>query len=417
MQIVEHTEKHKGFKETKLGWIPEEWETSYLRTMTLKIMVGIASAATHAYRDSGIILFRNQNIKEQHLNDEDILFIDEDFEKKHKNKRLKGGDILIARTGYPGTACIVPAKYNNSQSFTTLIVRPDKLKINHEYLCYFINSPIGQAYFTITQIGGGQKNVNAGSLEKMTITQPSLQEQKAIAACLTTWDNAIIKLNTLIIAKQQLKKALMQQLLSGKKRLPGFDGEWVTDRFDRFLKYAPRPTEKPSKPFIKLGIRSHCKGTFQNVDFIPTDIAIDTLYAVKPNDLIVNITFAWEGAVAIVREKDKGAFVSHRFPTYKFIDGISSHSYFRQFIKSKYFRYQLDLISPGGAGRNRVLSKKELNKLKIKVPQIEEQTAIAQVLHTADQEIQLLTTQRNQLQLQKKGLMQVLLTGKKRLKI
>jgi len=77
----------------------------------------------------------------------------------------------------------------------------------------------------------------------------------------------------------------------------------------------------------------------------------------------------------------------------------------------------LDLISPGGAGRNRVLSKKDFLKLEVKIPSVEEQTAIAQVLQAADKEIQVLKTKAEKLREQKKGLMQVLLTGKKRLKV
>jgi type I restriction enzyme S subunit len=77
----------------------------------------------------------------------------------------------------------------------------------------------------------------------------------------------------------------------------------------------------------------------------------------------------------------------------------------------------LDLISPGGAGRNRVMSKKDFLKLDIKLPEIEEQSAIANVLQCTDDELQLLKKKLEQLKEQKKGLMQVLLTGKKRLKI
>ena len=122
-----------------------KWRENELGEISHKIMVGIASAATYAYRKSGIVLFRNQNIKEGCLDDSDILFIDEDYEKSHKNKRLKAGDLLTARTGYPGVTCVVPAKYEGSQSFTTLITRPNNSIISSDYLCIFINSEKGQA--------------------------------------------------------------------------------------------------------------------------------------------------------------------------------------------------------------------------------------------------------------------------------
>jgi type I restriction enzyme S subunit len=189
-----------------------EWEEKELGEISHKVMVGIASAATYAYRKSGIILFRNQNIKEGYLDDKDILFIDEDYEKSHKNKRLKAGDLLTARTGYPGVTCVVPAKHEGSQSFTTLITRPNNFIVNSDYLCIFINSEKGQAFFNSTKIGGGQKNVNAGSLVGMPISYPSHQEQQKIADCLSSLDQLITAQTQKIATLKTHKKGLMQQL-------------------------------------------------------------------------------------------------------------------------------------------------------------------------------------------------------------
>jgi type I restriction enzyme S subunit len=190
----------------------EEWVQVALEKITHKIMVGIASAATHAYRKSGVILFRNQNIKEGYLDDKDILFIDKEYEKTHKNKRLKTGDLLTARTGYPGTTCIVPDKYVGSQSFTTLITRPNNKLIDSTFLCFYINSGSGQAFFESTKIGGGQKNVNAGSLTQMPIPYPSNKEQQKIASCLSSLD-ALITTQAEKLGQLKLhKKGLMQGL-------------------------------------------------------------------------------------------------------------------------------------------------------------------------------------------------------------
>ena len=142
---------------------------------------------------------------------------------------------------------------------------------------------------------------------------------------------------------------------------------------------------------------------------------MDTLYIVRENDLIINITFAWEGAIAIVENKDDGALVSHRFPTFTFNPDNGILDYFKHYILQPKFRYLLDLISPGGAGRNRVLNKKDFLKLEVRIPSPDEQTAIAKVLQCADKEINLLKTKLEILQNQKKGLMQQLLSGKKRL--
>jgi type I restriction enzyme S subunit len=192
-----------------------EWIQVTLEKISHKIMVGIASAATHAYRKSGIILFRNQNIKAGYLDDSDVLFIDEEYESAHKSKRLKSGDLLTARTGYPGTTCVVPDKYEGSQSFTTLITRPNTKLVDPTFLCFYINSEVGQAFFESTKIGGGQKNVNAGSLSEMPIPCPSQKEQQKIASCLSSLEELITAQTEKIEALKEHKKGLMQGLFPG----------------------------------------------------------------------------------------------------------------------------------------------------------------------------------------------------------
>jgi type I restriction enzyme S subunit len=410
MEVIE--ENKAGYKKTKIGWIPTDWELIKLEEVCHKIMVGIASSATHAYRENGIPLFRNQNIKEKGLDDSDLLFIDEKYEASHKNKRLKGGDILTVRTGYPGISCVVPDKYEGSQCFTSLITRPKKDLINSEWLSFYINSPVGKKLIISIEAGGAQKNVNSGSLQKILIPKITIEEQQKIASILSDWDTAIENTKILTEKLQLRKKGLIQQLLTGQTRLAGFTEEWKEKELGYSLQYTPRPKDKPLSPFLALGLRSHGKGVFHKPNFDPTSIAMETLYEVKKNDLVLNITFAWEHAIAIANEKDEGGLVSHRFPTYTFIDNISDALFFRYYVLQPRFKYLLGVISPGGAGRNRVMSKKDFPKLLVKVPSYEEQKAISNVLNSVDKEIKIHQTQLKQLKTQKKGLMQQLLTGK-----
>src|SRR5690606_4276111 len=156
-----------GYKQTEIGIVPMQWEVKPLAEIAEKIMVGIASAATHAYRAKGVPMFRNQNVKAGKLDDSDLLFIAPEYEITFKNKRLRSGDLLTMRTGYPGVTAIVPPQYDSAQSFTTLITRPNQLQAESGFLCHYINSEIGQRFFTQSQIGGAQKNVNAGTLRMM----------------------------------------------------------------------------------------------------------------------------------------------------------------------------------------------------------------------------------------------------------
>ena len=295
---------------------------------------------------------------------------------------------------------------------------PDETKVDKEYCYYFLSRPELRFYLEgLSQRSGGQTGIEMDRLNKYPFPVPTTSERKEIVAILKTSDEAINKTQQLIAQLQQRNKGLMQQLLTGKKRLKGFEEKWKTVPLSDCLNYTPREVPKPSKSFFALGIRSHAKGIFHKNDFEPEDLAMDVLYEVKENDLIVNITFAWEQAIAIAGKEDDGGLVSHRFPTYTFKEDKAHVDFFRYLIIQKKFKYLLDLISPGGAGRNRVMSKKDFLKLEVTIPDIEEQKAIGSILKTAMAELKFYDQKLAALQQQKKGLMQKLLTGEVRVKI
>jgi type I restriction enzyme, S subunit len=263
----------------------------------------------------------------------------------------------------------------------------------------------------------GVPSLSGSTISAINIPIPPIPEQEKIAAILSTWDTAIDNCKAIIDELKDRNKGFAQQLLTGKIREKGFDKKWKVIVINECLNFTPRPILKPAENYLALGLRSHGKGIFHKNDFDPASIAMETMYEVKENDLIINITFAWEHAVAIVSKKDEGGLVSHRFPTYTFNSQNAIPEYFRHFILQKRFKFLLELISPGGAGRNRVMSKTDFLKLEIKIPDVEEQKAIADILDKATEELNQYQQKLQTLQVQKKGLMQQLLTGKTRVKI
>lgn len=210
----------------------DDWEQRKFKELCDMVTVGIANSATHAYSDSGVVMFRNQNIKPNFLDDTDIIHINSEFEVKYKNKRLKKNDLLVARTGYPGTACVVPEKYENSQTFTTLIARPNE-NVDPYFLCQYLNSDIGIKYFESTQIGGGQKNSGAGILNEMPVTLPStIEEEKKIGDYFRILDHLITLHQRKCDETKQLKKFMLQKMFpkNGEKnpeiRFEGFTDDW-----------------------------------------------------------------------------------------------------------------------------------------------------------------------------------------------
>lgn len=325
-----------------------------------------------------------------------------------------GENILIGRVGeYCGITRFVDEKCWITDN--ALYSREFLKNVDAKYLAYKLQLED----LSRLRNKGGQPLISQGPIGIHKVSLPkSLTEQKAIAHVLSTADAAIHTTEKLIAQKELRKKWLMQQLLTGKKRLKGFeDTKWKIQPLENFIKPIVREVAKPSVPYLGIGLRSHGKGTFLKHHEQPEKNSMDNFYVVRPNDLIVNITFAWEQAIAIVRHEDDGALASHRFPTYSFIEGKGYPDFFRFFILQPRMKFMLQMISPGGAGRNRVMSKSDFIKLEFLLPEFKEQAAISQVLQAADKEISLLKAKAEKLREQKKGLMQVLLTGRVRLKI
>ena len=419
--MIREDHQKKGYKQTDVGIIPEDWEVKELSKISDKIMVGIASAATHAYRDKGIVLFRNQNIKDGFLDDSDILYINEKYELIYKNKRLKGGDLLIARTGYPGAACVVPDKYEGMQTFTTLIARPSNEYVRSDYLCNYLNSEKGQAFFDANQIGGGQKNVNAGTLKTMPIPIPPLPEQQAIAEVLSDVDALITSLDQLITKKRNIKQGTMQLLLTGKKRLPNFSGDWETknigDEIDLITGY-PFPSNQYSNDGIKLlrgsnikrGVTDWSEDLIQYWKQITPELK---KYVCKEGDIVIAMDGSLVGkSYARLTKKDLPALLLQR------VARIRSEKidlgYLKEFIGNDYFSKYCDSVKTVTAIPH--ISPSDIRNFKIPIPPtIEEQKAIAQILSEMDAEIEALETQRDKYKAVKQGMMQELLTGKTRL--
>ena len=177
--------------------------------------------------------------------------------------------------------------------------------------------------------------------------------------------------------------------------------DWDKGSLSDVLYNEQRAIPKPNEGYWRIGIRSHAKGTFHEYVENPETVDMDELYVVKENDLILNITFAWEHAVALADKDDDGLLVSHRFPTYVFREG-QNPVFYKSVAVQKRFKEMLGLISPGGAGRNRVMSKKDFLRLPCNIPSSKEQQKIAEILMQCDKVIELYEKEIEELQKLKK---------------
>lgn len=204
----------------RLDGYSSSWRTSELSKVTSRIGVGLATSVTQYYRGSGTIIFRNLNIKENYLDDTDVLYLEEEFASRNSNKAIHKGDVLTVHTGYVGISCVVPEKYDGALTFTTLITTTNKKELLPEYLSYHLNSSLGHRGIENLQTSGGRKNLNVSDFEKYTLTFPKdINEQRAIVSVLADMDVEIRKFEEKLSKYQKLKQGMMEELLTGKVRL------------------------------------------------------------------------------------------------------------------------------------------------------------------------------------------------------
>ncbi|MBI4650817.1 restriction endonuclease subunit S [Candidatus Desantisbacteria bacterium] len=404
-----HYNKNKKIEEKQLG------------SLVIKIGSGITPrGGSKVYTKTGIPFIRSQNVYPNGLRLDDIAFITYSQHDEMEPTKLLPYDVLLNITGASiGRACVVPKNFKEGNVNQHVCIIRCKTELNPYFLCYFLNSFKGQNQINSFQAGGNRQGLNYEQIKKFRVPFFDTKEQQKIVDTLLPWDKVIDTTEKLIQNKKQLKKYLMQKLLSGEIRFKKFKNKkWEKASLKKFLKPQMRPIDKPDKEYKSLGIRSHGKGIFIKLVDNPESVMMDTLYQVKENDLILNITFAWEGAIAIVAKQHEVGLVSHRFPTFVFDKEVMIPEYFRYVIIGKHFIHKLGLVSPGGAGRNRVLDKKDFLELKVNIPlDINEQKKIADLLNSLDNEIQTLENYLSSFNNQKKGFMQKLLTGKIRVRI
>lgn len=200
-----------------------------------------------------------------------------------------------------------------------------------------------------------------------------------------------------------------------KLRFKEFTDEWKQTPLKNIIYSNIIEAPKPTTDYIRLGIRSHCKGTFHELVKIENILSADKMYIVPKNNLILNITFAWEQAIAITDDNDEGKYISNRFPTFAFKDN-QLPTFYKYIIPQKRLKYDLNVASPGGAGRNRVLNKKLFLSIPVNIPLLKEQEKIAKFLTTVDKKITNLENIITSLENQKKGLLQQIFSQKLRFK-
>ena len=195
-----------------------EWETAILSDIG-KVSIGLVTTMTKYYVDDGIPLIRNSDIKPNTINKTKMLQLCSDFSSDYDNRKLRKGDIVTVHTGEVGVSSVIDDELDWCIGFATLNTRPNISKVNSQYLSWYFNSERFINWCVSMSTGDGRQNLNLKDFIKAKVLLPSLEEQHKIVSVLKNADQEIELLEHQLADLKQEKKALMQQLLTGKRRV------------------------------------------------------------------------------------------------------------------------------------------------------------------------------------------------------
>ncbi len=387
-----------------------------------KITCGIAATPEYVDESVGVPFLSARNVQDGKLDLSKFMYIPKELHKKlTKNTKPKKGDVLLTRVGAGiGKAAFVDIDFEFSV-YVSLTLIQCKGMLDGNFLTFLLNTNYYQYLANRDQFaGGGVQNLNVQMVKGYPVSIPPLPEQIKIAEILSTWDNAINTVQKLLSNSQQQKKALMQQVLTGKKRFAEFEGEWEEKRLSRLLKVTGGNAFKSESfadtgvPLIKISnIKTDFSVSVDSCVFHPYEQEF-AKFNVQYGDILIAMSGATTGKVGRYFG-ERLCYLNQRVGRFDLKKELASPDFIFQILKLPYIQHEILIDAVGGAQPN--ISNKEIERIKIKAPSLAEQQKIAAVLTTADQEIDNLRAQLNHLKQEKKALMQQLLTGKRRVKV
>ena len=202
-----------------LGDVPEHWDVLPYKRVCLRVDVGIAEAATHAYCDDGIPIIRSTNVRRNKLDTSDVLRIEPWFAEKNRSKTLRAGDLVTVRTGYPGATAVIPKEFHGSQCFTLVLSSPRR-DAHGPFFSWVMNSKFGTSYFEMEGWGTAQTNISVPIVQMMPVPRPPYSEQVAISSFIhtetTRMDDMIKKVEAAVERLWEYRTALITSAVTGK---------------------------------------------------------------------------------------------------------------------------------------------------------------------------------------------------------
>ena len=356
----------------------------------------------HEWKTSGLPIIRIQNLN----GSDEFNYYQGEFDSK---LLVKPGTLLFAWSGSKGSS--FGPHFWTKQIDGLLNYHTWKIEPSAQIEKYFLYQALKELTVEIEEEAHGAAglvHIQKGWIESWSIQLPPLPEQQKIADILGTWDEALEKLDALIAAKARRKQALMQQLLTGHRRLPGFSKPWAQTTFGQFLTES-RIEGSDGLTAQKITVKLYGRGVLAKQERMVG--SSNTKYFVRRAGQIIYSKLDFlNGAFGIIPRELDGFESTLDLPSFEVKPSADARWLLAYLVRPEFYEKQVGAAAGGRIARR--VNPPEFLKIRLKAPEIAEQRAIAAVLDTADAELRLLRQQRTALDHQKRGLLQQLLTGR-----
>ncbi len=396
--------------------LPKGWLSASVASVCETVSVGIVVNPSDYYvsEERGVKAFRSGNVRENKVQDDRWVYLSEEGHIKNKKSVLQAGDVLIVRTGFAGTACVVPQHLAGSNCIDVLFARPKPDRLLPEYLSELTNSEVGRRQVFSGQTGLAQKHLNVATYSKMSFGLPPLDEQRRIIEILSTWNDAIAVAERLIVNCRRLRQSMLHHLV----RKPASQARWPMLPISAISTRVQRRIES-DEAFPVLMISS-------GSGFVRQDEKYSRFMAGKS---LENYVLLEEGEFAYNKGNSKRYEFGCIFPLKSHERGLVPHVYvcfrlnpqyvsgfFEQLFAADFLHDQLGALVNTGVRNNGLLNIRphDFMACSVPIPPLEDQTRIADTLATATQWMEKQEAILVRLKQEKAALMAVLLTGRRR---
>jgi len=390
--MIKRNENRLGYKKTKVGWIPEDWYTLRLSALVHSdkpIVYGIVQAGPHI--PDGIPYIRSTNVGPSVVPTVGLLRTSPEIAARYARAAVMHGDVVFSLRGNIGKTSIVP----EALSGANLTQGTARISVNNNTRALFVHHTLASACLRrlvhAWAKGSTFREITIDDLRKLPLPLPSLLEQEAIVGVLECWDKAIWSYEKKIEKKRNIKKGLMQHLLHGKQHLPGFSEKWKDVRLGEIVDLIKEKVgDRTAVPMsLSAGI-----GFVSQAEKFGRDISGEQYrhYTLLPKGCFAynkgNSKRYPQGCIYLLEEHDQVA-VPNVFISFEMKPSVAVNDFFKQVFLANFHGRELVRYINSGVRNDGLLNLNTANFLKIKIslPSIREQRAIAAILSEADAEL------------------------------